>query len=110
MDITERIVKEFITKNGKNPFRNWVDNLKNIQIQAKIDIRIARLRLGNFGDTKPVGQGVHELRVHFGPGYRIYFGIENEKIILLLCGGEKKSQKKDIQKAIAYWKEHKGEK
>ncbi|MDZ7667544.1 MAG: type II toxin-antitoxin system RelE/ParE family toxin [Desulfotignum sp.] len=110
MDITEKIVKEFITKNGKNPFRNWVDNLKNIQIQAKIDIRIARLRLGNFGDTKPVGQGVHELRIHFGPGYRIYYGIEDEKIILLLCGGEKKSQKKDIQKAITYWKKHKGEK
>lgn len=110
MDITEKIVKEFITKNGKNPFRNWVDNLKNIQIQAKIDIRIARLRLGNFGDTKPVGQGVYELKIHFGPGYRIYYGIEDEKIILLLCGGEKKSQKNDIQKAIAYWKEHKGEK
>jgi len=61
MDVTEKIVKEFITKNGKNPFKNWVDNLKNIHIQAKIDIRIARLRLGNFGDTKPVGQGVHEL-------------------------------------------------
>ncbi|HKJ97920.1 MAG TPA: type II toxin-antitoxin system RelE/ParE family toxin [Desulfotignum sp.] len=110
MDVTEKIVKEFITKNGKNPFKNWVDNLKNIHIQAKIDIRIARLRLGNFGDTKPVGQGVHELRIHFGPGYRIYYGIEDEKIILLLCGGEKKSQKKDIQKAITYWKEHKGEK
>ena len=110
MDVTEKIVKEFITKNGKNPFKNWVDNLKNIHIQAKIDIRIARLRLGNFGDTKPVGQGVHELWIHFGPGYRIYYGIEDEKIILLLCGGEKKSQKKDIQKAITYWKEHKGEK
>lgn len=83
--------------------------MKDTKAQVKIDIRIARLRLGNFGDAKSVAQGVYELRVHFGPGYRIYYGLEGDKIVLLLCGGEKKTQKKDIKKAKAFWKDYKEE-
>ena len=63
--------------------------------------RIARLRLGNFGDTRPVGDGVHELRIHFGPGFRVYFGREGDAVVILLCGGDKGSQRRDIAKAIA---------
>lgn len=74
-----------------------------------MDIRIARLRLGNLGDSKSVGQGVYELRVHFGPGYRIYYGLDGEKLVLLLCGGDKKTQKKDIEKAKAFWENYKEE-
>lgn len=110
METTERIVQEYIAATGKNPFREWFDSLKDIKTQAKIDIRLARLRLGNFGDAKSVGQGVHELRLKFGPGYRIYYGLEGTKIVLLLCAGDKSSQKKDIKKAHAYWQEYIGEK
>lgn len=70
--------------------------------------RIDRLRLGNFGDCKSVGNGVYELRIRAGPGFRVYFGLERQKLVILLCGGDKSTQKKDIATAIEYWKEHKG--
>lgn len=108
METTEKTIKEYITAEGKNPFRDWLDSLKDIRAQAKIDVRIARLRLGNFGDAKSVGKGVYELRVKYGPGYRIYYGLEGSKIVLLLCAGDKSSQKKDIKKSHTYWQEHIG--
>jgi len=109
METTARIIQEYIAKDEKNHFREWFDNLKDIKAQVKIDIRIGRLRLGNFGDAKGVGHGVYELKIHFGPGYRVYYGLEGSKIVLLLCGGDKSSQKKDIKKAVAHWKEYKEE-
>ncbi len=109
METIQRIIKEYIAQDGKNHFREWLDGLKDVRVQAKIDIRITRLRLGNFGDAKGVGHGVYELRIHFGPGYRVYYGLDGEKIVLLLCGGDKSSQKKDIKKAVAHWAEYKGE-
>jgi len=109
MEIIERIIREYISKDGKNHFRDWHDDLKDIKAQVKIDIRVARLRLGNFGDAKSVGKGVYELRIHFGPGYRIYYGLDGDKIVLLLCGGDKKTQKKDIKKAAAFWENYKEE-
>lgn len=108
METTERLIHEYITEEGKNSFREWFDSLKDVRVQVKIDVRIARLRLGNFGDTKSVGKGVYELRIQFGPGYRIYFGLKESKIVLLLCAGDKSSQKKDIKKAHIYWQEHIG--
>lgn len=110
MKTVKRIIKEYIAKDGKNHFRKWFDSLKDIRTQAKVDIRVSRLRLGNFGDAKGVGQGVYELRIHFGPGYRVYYGLDGTKIVLLLCGGDKGTQKMDIKKAVAYWEEYKGEK
>lgn len=109
METIERIIKEYISKDGKNHFREWNNSLKDKKAKVKIDIRIARLRLGNFGDTKSVGDGVYELRIHFGPGYRIYYGLDGDRIVLLLCGGDKKTQKKDIKKASAFWEEYKEE-
>ena len=73
---------------------------------AVIDARLARVRRGNFGDAKSVGDGVHELRIDFGPGYRVYFGREGSRIVILLCGGAKKSQQRDIATAKRYWKEY----
>ena len=108
METTERLIQEYITAGGKNPFRYWFDSLKDIQTQVKIDVRIGRLRLGNFGDAKSIGKGVYELRIQFGPGYRIYYGLEGSKIVLLLCAGDKSSQKKDIKDAHAYWQEYIG--
>ncbi len=64
METTSRVIKEYITTEGNNPFRDWFNSLKNVSTQAKIDVRLARVRLGNFGDTESVGNGVYELKFH----------------------------------------------
>jgi putative addiction module killer protein len=73
---------------------------------AIVRARLNRVRLGNFGDCKPVGEGVEELRIDFGPGYRVYFGREGSQVAILLCGGSKAAQARDIAKARRYWKEY----
>lgn len=108
MKTIKKIIKEYITKKGNNPFRDWFNSLKNVATQAKIDVRLARVRLGNFGDAKSVGKGVYELRFHFGSGYRIYYGLDGNEVVLLLCAGDKSNQKKDIKKAHIYWEEYIG--
>jgi putative addiction module killer protein len=80
-------------------FLNWLRTLRDIRAVARIQIRIDRLALGNMGDAKSVGQGVTELRVDYGPGYRDYFTKRGQKIIVLLCGGDKRSQESDIDLA-----------
>ena len=95
-------IKQYLTETGECPFRDWLACL-DIDIRARIQARIFRLELGNLGDYKFLGAGIYELRCDFGPGYRIYFGIEGRKIILLLVGGDKKTQRKDIAIAKSYW-------
>lgn len=80
-------------------FANWFRSLRDQTLRARIMVRIDRLALGNPGDVAPVGEGVSELRVHVGPGYRIYFTRSGEEIVILLCGGDKSSQAKDIEAA-----------
>ena len=100
----------FVTKDGRKPFKEWLAHLRDVQGRAKIRIRLDRVRLGNFGDSRTIGEGVHELRVDYGPGYRIYFGQEGARLILLMLGGDKSSQKKDIVRAKELWRDHKGRK
>ncbi|WP_432741468.1 type II toxin-antitoxin system RelE/ParE family toxin [Methylobacter sp. G7] len=90
----------------KEPFTDWLYGLRDIMGRKRILARVSRLQQGNFGDCEPVGDGVSELRLFFGPGYRVYFGEHDNEIVVLLCGGDKDSQSKDIQQAKAYWQEY----
>ena len=81
-------------------YAKWIDSLRDIKARARILVRVERLAMGNPGDTKLVGEGVSELRVHYGPGYRVYFKKTGQSVILLLAGGNKNSQSTDIQKAL----------
>lgn len=90
-------------------FEEWLKNLKDRGAVLAITKRLTRLAIGNFGDSKSVGGGVYELRFFIGPGYRVYYGIERERIILLLNGGDKSSQVRDIKKAKKILFEFKGE-
>lgn len=91
---------------GKEPFTNWLNRLRDASTRRRILKRLLRLEQGHYGDVKPVGEGVNELRFFFGAGYRVYFGEDRDTIIVLLCGGDKSSQRRDIQRAQAYWQEY----
>lgn len=99
-------VLTYQTQEGQVPFNQWLDSLRDRKARAVVRTRINRLRLGLLGDCKPVGKGVKELRIFFGPGYRLYFGQEGETLVILLCGGDKSSQNKDIKKAQGYWQDY----
>ena len=92
--------------NGRVPFTEWLESCDQ-KTQARIQARLTHLAGGNFGDWKSIGEGVFESRFHFGAGYRIYFGIVGNTIILLLCGGDKSSQTRDIERAKTYWQNYK---
>ncbi len=99
-------IQIYETANGQQPFAEWEQGL-DPTLQGMIWTRVGRLRLGNFGDCKPVdGAKVFELRIHNGPGYRIYFGKQGRKLVILLCGGNKRSQSGDIKKASKYWQDY----
>lgn len=89
--------------NGKTPFSEWLDSLRDIKARAQIKKRLRRAELGNLGEYNSVGHGVHEMKIHFGPGYRVYFGMEEQRLIVLLCGGDKSTQSKDVKLAHEYW-------
>lgn len=97
-------IREYVRPNGSNPFREWLNGLATV-VGARVQARLLRAEFGNLGPYKAVGDGVFELILDFGPGYRVYFGFEGEAIILLLVGGDKSTQRKDIETAKRYWKE-----
>jgi len=96
-------------REGKSLFERWFNSL-DASPAAKITIALYRLEQGNCSNVKPVGMGVMECRIDFGPGYRIYFGREGNKLIILLCGGSKRTQRKDIKKAQVLWRQYKSDK
>jgi len=101
----EREIRHFIS-GGKDVFGDWLDGLKDAVGRIAINKRIFRLVDGNFGDRRFVGAGVWELRIHYGPGYRVYYGEDGTAIVLLLCGGDKRTQWRDIGRAQKLWDEY----
>lgn len=110
MILFEREIRYYKTKDGKEPFRDWFKKLRDIKAKNVIDARLARIRMGNYGAYKTLGSNFYEIKIHYGPGYRLYFTEVNQKIILLLLGGNKTTQSKDIQKAQNYLNDLKGQK
>jgi putative addiction module killer protein len=105
--INAKKVTVFRRDNGSEPYAEWFHQLRDYQAKARIESRLQRLAVGLYGDCEPVGEGVLELRMFFGPGYRVYFGEEGENIVVLLCGGDKSTQRRDIETAKKYWREYK---
>lgn len=94
-------------EDGREPFSEWLDTVRDKLAQARIRVRLRQVQAGNFGDCEPVGEGVIELRVHVGAGYRVYCGRHGKAVVLLLCGGDKGSQVADIKRAKELWSEWK---
>ncbi|MDR2881077.1 MAG: type II toxin-antitoxin system RelE/ParE family toxin [Azoarcus sp.] len=94
-------------ENGRVPFTEWLGRLRDKMAQARIRVRLRQVEAGNFGDSEPVGEGVIELRIHVGAGYRVYCARHGKAVVLLLCGGDKGSQTADIKQAKEYWSEWK---
>jgi putative addiction module killer protein len=94
------------TISGAEPYQEYVDSLKDREGAAKIWARVTRAEMGNLGDHRSVGQGVVELKIDFGPGYRVYIGLHGQEVIVLLCAGDKRTQSQDIAKAKSYWEDY----
>ena len=100
-------LRYYQTSVGDQRFVEWLQVLNDRQARARIEARLARVAVGNFGDVEPVGEGVLELRIDWGPGYRVYFSRLGSVVVLLLCGGDKRTQQKDIKRAKAYFEDYK---
>jgi len=99
-------VRRFVSDSGVDVVGRWLADLNDNRARARINARIARLAAGNFGDCKPVGNAVFELRIDYGPGYRVYFARIGPSVVLLLLGGDKRRQSADISRAIKFWRDY----
>jgi putative addiction module killer protein len=99
-------IRYYVTSDGKQPFAAWFADLEAVA-RVKVTRAIARLEQGNFSSVKTVGEGVFEYRIDFGPGYRVYFGQDGATLVILLTGGTKKRQQRDIDAAHGYWRAYK---
>ncbi|MFI5098754.1 MAG: type II toxin-antitoxin system RelE/ParE family toxin [Candidatus Acidiferrales bacterium] len=99
-------VREYLDRGGRSPFAAWFDRL-NREAAAKVAAALARIQQGNLSNARGVGAGVYEYRIDFGPGYRIYFGKDGERLVILVGGGTKKRQQEDINNALARWEDYK---
>ena len=100
-------IRHYVSRTGKDIFDDWLSRLRDARAQAKVVTRINRLAAGNFGDCKLLRQGLYELRIDWGPGYRIYYAMLGTVCVLLLCGGDKRKQTSDINRALEYLKDYK---
>jgi putative addiction module killer protein len=100
-------VRRYLTSTGEDVIGQWLSSVLDIQARARVAARIDRLSVGNFGDCKPLRDGVWELRVDWGPGYRVYYAMVGRTLLLLLCGGDKRKQASDISRAVRYVRDYK---
>ena len=100
-------IRYYVTADGRQPFAEWFASLEAVA-RAKVARAVVRMEQGNLSNVKPVGGGVLEYRIDFGPGYRVYLGRDGEALVILLTGGSKKRQQRDIEAAWAYWQERAG--
>jgi putative addiction module killer protein len=99
-------IRRYRTASGNEPFTEWLGALADRQAVARVLVRLERLELGNLGDARYVREGVSELRIDWGPGYRVYFGREGDSLVVLLCGGDKRKQAADVERAVKLWHEY----
>ena len=92
---------------GRDPFKEWLADLADRQARARVAVRVQRMAAGNFGDHKPLSDGVWELKIDHGPGYRVYYAQAGRRVLLLLVGGDKRRQQADIATAVGYWQDWK---
>ena len=104
MDLVE--IQHYLTASGKDLYQQWLDELKDLKARVVIQRRIDRVVNGNFGDHRFCEEGVWELKIDFGPGYRVYYAQTGTTIVLLLCGGSKRTQSADIKEAVRYWRDY----
>ena len=105
--MTDVEIREYVMQDGRCPFGEWLDGLRDNRVRIRILGRLDRIRAGLRGDWKAVGNGVFELRIDQGPGYRVYCGQDGPHLVLLLCGGDKRVQQRDIETAHDYWQDYK---
>ena len=99
-------IRHYVSRAGRDIFQEWLWSLNDKRTQEKIAARVSRLEVGNFGDCKPLGQGLWELRIDWGPGYRIYYAIVGKELVLLVSGGDKRRQSADIELALDYLRDY----
>ena len=106
MEILPRTLLYYQTSQGDAPFQEWFLSLKDSEARVAIQARLTRVSRGLLGDCKPVGEGIYELRIFIGPGYRVYLGLKEKLWVILLCGGDKSHQESDIRNAKNYWNDY----
>jgi putative addiction module killer protein len=106
VEVQPREIRRYKTPDGKVPFGESLDSARDRNIKARIKSRFDRVQQGNLGDIKSVGEGVFELRINYGPGYRVYFGQVGLTIVVILVAGDKSTQEQDIRQAIVYWEDY----
>jgi putative addiction module killer protein len=104
--VTPKTIIAYADAKGREPFTEWLQGLKDIEAKRRVVARLRRVGEGNYGDHKHIENGVYELRLFFGPGYRVYFGEDGESVVVLLGGGDKGAQERDIERALANWKDY----
>ena len=105
MDARPKEIRIYEDEEGRAPFSEWMDR-QEAPLYGRVMARLERVELGNLGDHRGVGDGVFELKIDFGPGYRVYFGLDGSELVVLLIGGTKKTQRRDIEIAKQYWRNY----